>query len=252
MVPLRAAMAHGPVWGEVGRGIATGAAVGTVVVMDPARSADDHGPTRRYAKQRIALRYWLAGAGYHLAAEALAFAEAHHRGTRKDGVTPELSHQVAIVSYLRTLVPHLAQPEWTLAVGLLHDVREDYEVADAEISSRFGPEVARAVDAMTKCFAGVARPEAEVFAAIGADPMASVAKAADRIHNQHTMVGVFSPEKVASYVAETRQWFLPMLKTARRRFPRQEAAYENAKLVLESQLVLLDAVVAATAAGAAR
>lgn len=196
----------------------------------------------RFAKQRIALRYWLSGAQYYLALEAFEFAAAYHRGSRKDGRTPEFAHQVSIAAHVRTLVPHLRFPEETVCAALLHDVREDYDVPDAAILERFGPRVAAATDALTKEFMGVRRDPATVFAAIAADPCASVVKPADRVNNQLTALGVFSAEKIASYVAETRQWFLPMMRDARRLHPSQEAAYENLKLVLEAQVESLSAV----------
>lgn len=195
-----------------------------------------------YAKQRIALRYWLLGAGFTQAADAMNYAEGFHKGVRKDNVTPEFAHQVAIASYLRTLLPHVRFPQETLCVAFLHDVREDYDVDDAEIRARYGPVVADAVDAMTKEFRGIKRDEAAVFQAIGADPVASVVKPADRINNQQTMIGVFTPVKVVSYTDETQRLFLPMLKRARRTFPDQEPAYENASLMLASQLELLAAI----------
>ena len=195
-----------------------------------------------YAKQRIALRYWLSGAGYWLALDAFEFAADHHRGTRKDGTTPEFAHQIAIASYLRTLQGSLLYPEETLAVAMLHDVREDYDIEAAVIEDRFGLIVASGVDAMTKEFKGIKRDPHAVFAAIAADPVASVVKPADRIHNQSSLLGVFSPEKARSYVAETREFFFPLVRTARRRFPRQEPAYENEKLMLEAQCALLEAL----------
>ncbi len=197
----------------------------------------------RFAKQRIALRYWLAGAGYFAALEAFEFAAAYHRGCRKDGRTPEFAHQVAIASHVRTLIPHLAHPEETLCAALLHDVREDYDVPDAAIRDRFGPVVADATDALTKEFMGARREPAAVFAAIAADPCASVVKPADRVNNQLTALGVFTPAKLDSYIAETLQWFFPMLRDARRAHPAQEAAYENLKLVLEAQVEALSAIV---------
>lgn len=208
---------------------------GTVAFMD------------RYVKQRIAIRYWLAGAGFNTALEAMTFAEGFHQGTRKDGVTPEFAHQVAIAGYVRTLAPHLEFPEDTLTAVFLHDVREDYHISDVEIVTRFGARVAEAVDAMTKEFAGRRRDPRSVFDAIAASPVASVAKGADRINNQSSMVGVFSRDKMASYVAETREFFFPMLKEARRMFPRQEAAYENIKLVLENQVALVDELLGTSA-----
>ena len=49
----------------------------------------------------------------------------------------------------------------------------------------------------------------------------------DRCHNIWTMREAFGREKIASYADEIDQWFLPMLKTARKRFPEQEQAYQN-------------------------
>ena len=197
-----------------------------------------------YSKERIALRYWLNGRGWHRAGRAMNLAETYHRGTRKDGVTPEFAHQVSIAHYLRTLEANLSFAEDTLAVALLHDVREDHDLADREIREPFGDRVADGVDAMTKTFRGVRRDDEELFQRIGEHPCASIAKLADRIHNHSTMHGVFTPAKMTSYMDETERLFLPMLKRARRNFPEQEPVYENAKLVLTGQLNLLRAIVA--------
>ena len=194
------------------------------------------------AKREISLRYFLQGAEYFTALEAMEFAQRYHTGVRKDGVTPEFDHQISIAHFVRTLRHQLVQPELTLCVVMLHDVREDYGVSDEEIRERFGDPVARAVDAMTKTFRGQVRPEQLVFEQIAADAMASVAKGADRIHNLNSMVGVFSKDKQLSYVAESEEYFLPMLKKARRLHVRQEAAYENIKHMLRSQVALIKAM----------
>jgi (p)ppGpp synthase/HD superfamily hydrolase len=202
--------------------------------------------TDELTKSRIALRYWLLGRGWHLASEALEFAEEYHTGTRKDGVTPEISHQVQVAHYLRTMHEHLLYPEETIATALLHDVREDYDVSDEEVRERFGGRVADAVDAMTKQFRGTVREPRAVFDQIAHDAIASVAKGSDRIHNQHSAFGVFSAEKVLDYIGETEEYFLPMLRAARTRFSRQEPVYENMKFVLMSQMQLLRAVSASS------
>jgi (p)ppGpp synthase/HD superfamily hydrolase len=90
-----------------------------------------------FDKLHISLRYWILGRGYNVAARAMDFAEKHHTGTRKDGVTPEFAHQVAIAHYIRTL-PDLVYPEETLATIFLHDVVEDYDVPLTELSGKFG------------------------------------------------------------------------------------------------------------------
>jgi hypothetical protein len=194
-------------------------------------------------KSRIALRYWLLGKGYNEAAAAMSWAESYHSGLRRGGA-PEFSHQVAIASHLRTFGDLLSYPQECITVAFCHDVREDYDVEDAVVRERFGDMVADSVDAMTKEFRGVKFDYEDVFEAIGSDPIASVVKAADRVHNHSTMVGVFSPAKIEEYMAETREWFLPMIKHARRNFVEQEPVYESLTLVLRGQLSLLDEIVA--------
>jgi (p)ppGpp synthase/HD superfamily hydrolase len=198
-------------------------------------------------KKRIALRYWLLGRGYTQAVDAMEFAQWYHCGTRKGG-EPEFSHQVAIVSQLRTFEPWLLYPQETLVAGFLHDVREDYDVEDEVIRVRFGDIVADAVSCLTKEFRGERFAESSVFSSIGENAVASVVKGADRIHNHSTMVGVFTTEKMQEYTCETRTWFLPMIKTARRRFSVQEPAYEGLSLMLENQLSLLDVIIAGATA----
>lgn len=188
-----------------------------------------------HTKERIALRHWLLGRGWHKAAEAFSYAEGFHNGLRKDGVTPEFSHQVSIGLYLTTLTPHLLYPEETITVGLLHDVCEDYDVEFSEITSIFGQQVSEANHAMTKEHKGIKRDAHEVKAAQESCPIASVVKGADRIHNQSTMAGVFGPEKITAYITETETFILPMLKVARRSFPSQDGAYQNERVVLRTQ-----------------
>jgi len=199
------------------------------------------------ARKRIALRYWLLGAGYTQAAAAMEHAESFHSGFRKDGITPEFSHQVAIASHVRSFSSLLLYPEESIITAFCHDMREDYDVSDADIRSLYGDVVADAVGAMTKEFRGVRFDEDTVFEAIGADPVASVVKLCDRIHNQASMVGVFTREKVEAYTEETRRQFVPMMKRARRSFCEQEPVYEALGLVLLGQLDLLDALLSGDA-----
>ena len=200
---------------------------------------------RDHQKREISLRYWLQGRGYFIALEAMDFAKGFHTGLRKDGVTPEFDHQISIAHFVRSLEPSLMLPEETFATIFLHDVREDFDVSEGDINTRFGSKVSHAVDCMTKTFRGVKRPAGEVFQRIGADPIASVAKGADRGHNHRSMVGVFSLEKQREYLAETEEHFLPMLKRARRAFPQQEPVYENIKHALTGEISLIKAIHAA-------
>jgi hypothetical protein len=115
-----------------------------------------------HLKRRTYLRGFLLGRSFYRAAEAMDFAAHLHTGVRKDGTTPEFAHQIYIVSYLSTLLPHLRHPEETLAVGFLHDVVEDCGVPVTEIEARFGTLIAEATDAMSKEVGGVKRSSESV------------------------------------------------------------------------------------------
>jgi GTP pyrophosphokinase len=197
-----------------------------------------------YAKKEISLRYWLLGRGYYKAVEAMEVGRKHHRGLRKDGA-PEFSHQIAIAQFVRTLITDLQYPEDTMSTIFLHDIREDYNVRDDEIRSMFGDRVANSVGYMTKEYSGHKRDPIEVFEQIGSDPIASVAKGADRIHNFSTMLEAFSEDKQKEYIREAEYHFIPMLKRARRIFPQQEPVYENIKWALNAQMGLIKAIHAA-------
>lgn len=197
-----------------------------------------------HTKERATLLGWLHGKEWHNAIRALHFAESHHTGLRKDGITPEFSHQVHIALYLSTLTPYFPQGEEVISVALLHDTCEDYDVTFEEIEERFGTTVCNAVTAMTKVYQGKLLPAHHVALLQSENPIASVTKGADRIHNQSTAIGVFSTSKIAEYVEETRTHILPMLKTARKNFPHQNGAYQNIKTVLTSQVTALEALIA--------
>lgn len=195
----------------------------------------------KHKKLRSSLRYYLHGREFYNALRAMNFAEDYHDGTRKDGITPEFDHQVRIANYVRTL-PNLTFPEETIATVFLHDVPEDYDVEHEEIARLFGNEVSVATKLMTKFHHGSWVQPERYFNEMAKNPISSIAKGGDRVHNIQSMLGVFDANKQVEYMNEVRIFFLPMLKTARRNFPEQEAAYENIKHMLESQLELLEVI----------
>jgi (p)ppGpp synthase/HD superfamily hydrolase len=190
-----------------------------------------------YAKIKAAVRYWLLGRKYYLAHDAMEFGLEYHRGHRKDGVTPEFQHQLSQANYARTLESSLIYPEETLATIMLHDVVEDYDVSIETIHNRFGSKVGHAVARLTKT-----KPYTleSYFKGMELDPIASIVKGCDRMHNVQSMPGVFNHKKQLSYIEETETYILPMLKLARKRFPYQEPAYQNVKTMLQSQIELLN------------
>lgn len=192
-----------------------------------------------YEKLTISIRYWMLGKGYHRALAAMEFASQYHKGVRKDG-TPEFSHQVWQAHYARSIIDSVMDPEGLLVTIFLHDVVEDYNVPLMVIESRFGLDAALDTDGMSKVVEGVKKDIHVYFAELAKRPNSSLAKGIDRIHNSASMVGAFTREKQLSYIMETRDYILPMLKSARRRFTHQENAYENVKCFLMGQISLIE------------
>lgn len=189
----------------------------------------------KFQKDQAFLRSWLLGKEWWSAHGALEFARAKHDGLRKDGVTPEFHHQIQIALNARTLAPYFLFPEETFSACFLHDILEDFDDVDhSEVREKFGDQVAQSTEHLTKKRKGSSKTYARYFKEIGADPIASLVKGLDRCHNIWTMRGVFDQIKRQSYISEIDEWFLPMLKTARRNFPQQEPAYQNIAQQLRS------------------
>lgn len=198
----------------------------------------------RFSKLVKALRYYLQGAAdqnpdFYIPLRAFHLAMGTHVGVRKDGVTPEFIHQLETTLFLRTLRGSIKNLHIVLAVQLLHDITEDYGITYEQLQADFGTEVAEGVLHMSKVVGGRKLSNEEYFSKMPENAVATLCKGADRIHNQQSMPGVFSLDKQREYLQETEKYILPMLKKARRLYPEQEAAYENIKLILKSQVELV-------------
>lgn len=201
-----------------------------------------------FQKRRIALIHYLAGKNYTKALKALAFAEKHHTGVRKDGKTPEFQHMLEVALQVLTL-RDLQKEESTIAAALLHDIREDCPVTYSEMVANFGQEIANAVERLSKVVDGIKKPNDLYFKEISNCEIASIVKGCDRAHNFQSMPKVFSAEKQTSYIKEGEDYFLPMLKTAQKNFPEQFLAYQNVRHHLKSQIYLLKHSLEATVTG---
>jgi len=207
-----------------------------------------------YAKVKSALRYWLLGKKYHIAHAALEFGLKHHTGIRKDGIMPRISTpKFSQANFARTLEPSLMYPEETITTILLHDTVEDTPVTIGEIvemlkeagaKKKFIKRVVSGINKMTNQWeAGVKKPADLYYGEQIECPIASIAKGCDRIHNHQTMSDAFTIEKQGSYIAETAKYIIPMLKSSRKKWTQQEAAYQNIKHVLLSQMELVEVII---------
>lgn len=194
-----------------------------------------------YEKTKIAIYYRLLGMNFFNAAKAFDFAKKYHNGKRKDG-TDEFSHQVFIANFAITL-PIITEKKEELqdviAAIFLHDVVEDFDITVSEIADKFGKTVSKIVDNVSKVKEGCKVNEEKYFENILTCPLSVIVKAADRVHNIQSMIGAFTLEKQKSYIEETENYHIPMLKEARRKFPEYEVTFENLKQNLQSRIFLI-------------
>lgn len=197
-----------------------------------------------YEKLTLSLRYWILGIAavepeYYKVHLALDFMRGISTDTRKDGFTPEAKHPLEVAMYLKTVLSDCIYKPETLCVALLHDIVEDYDVPIDTIRAKWGERVSTSVELLTKVKrmsdGTQVKTNLDLYLDfISQDAIASVVKGADRINNMATMVGVFSKEKMQSYLTETNT-ILKYTKLARRNFPQQEPVYQNIRTILNTQ-----------------
>jgi guanosine-3',5'-bis(diphosphate) 3'-pyrophosphohydrolase len=142
------------------------------------------------------------------------FAAAAHAGQRRQDETPYILHPVAVADILADFRMDTA----TLATALLHDVVEDTPHGLAELEQRFGGEVARLVDGVTKLSRIELQSERtrqaenlrKLLLALSEDLRVLLVKLADRLHNMRTLGFVAHPEKRARTARETLDIYAPL------------------------------------------
>lgn len=149
----------------------------------------------------------------NLICSAFDFARKLHDGQIRQSGEPYIAHPVAVAGLLRDLGGDSAM----IAAGFLHDVVEDTEVTSEEIEERFGLQVRKLVEGVTKLsklnFSSKTESQAEnlrrLFLATAQDIRVIVVKLADRLHNMRTLQYLKS-EKQKRIAQETRDIFAPL------------------------------------------
>ena len=127
-------------------------------------------------------------------------AEAHATQKRDNG-DPYITHPIAVANILADYRLDSA----TIATALLHDVAEDTAFGLKEIERRFGSEVARLVDGVTKLTRIELQSERtkqaenlrKLVLAMSEDIRVLLVKLADRLHNMRTLHFVPQAERRA-------------------------------------------------------
>lgn len=123
-----------------------------------------------------------------------------------------------------------------LAALLLHDVVEDCKTSVEELP--ISRETKTVVSLLTfEVEEGEDKEQAKVryYNAIAKNKFAALCKLIDRCHNVSTMAGVFTKEKLLSYIEETRQYIIPLYRKAKDSYPE----YSCELFILKYQIVSL-------------
>ena len=152
-----------------------------------------------------------------LVRDAYEFAAKAHEGEKRVSGDPYIEHPLQVALTLADLQLDAS----SLAAAMLHDVVENCDVPNIDIETRFGSEVAKLVDGVTRlgkiAWAGedIARRESQaknlrkMLVAMAEDIRVVFIKLADRLHNMQTL-HVMLPEKQARIAQETMEIYAPL------------------------------------------
>ena len=195
-------------------GLSETARMGTDTVAESA-AADSGALSLNAAFERLAAQVREIRPNEDLAPliEAYHFADRQHHGQLRASGEPYMTHPVEVAHILANMRMDMV----SLQTGLLHDVVEDTSVTVDEIRKKFGPEVARCVDGVTKLakfdFFSAEDRQAESFRkmllAMVGDIRVILIKLADRLHNMRTL-GSLSPERQQRIARETLEIYAPI------------------------------------------
>ena len=145
---------------------------------------------------------------------AYVFSVAKHGSQKRASGDPYFSHPIEVAG----LMTDLKLDEDTIITALLHDTVEDTLTTVEEIGAKFGEDVARLVDGVTKLSKIEAQTEDERAAenlrkfllAISDDLRVLLVKLADRLHNMRTLHYIRSEDKRRRIARETMDIYAPL------------------------------------------
>ncbi len=146
--------------------------------------------------------------------KAYEFALHLHAAQTRDSGEPYMAHPLEVTLILAGMM----MDQVTLIAGILHDVVEDTPVKMDEIKKRFGEDVARIVDGVTKLSKikvysredRQAESVRKMLLAMVSDVRVIIVKLADRLHNCRTLDGIKDPERRKRIAQETIEIYAPI------------------------------------------
>ena len=161
-----------------------------------------------------------------LISESYRFAEQAHEGQKRLSGSPYIQHPLEVA----TLLIELRLDSNTIAAAMLHDVLEDCGVTRDELVGRFGADITKLVDGVTKLSKIEVRPDQKdnpsesngrqggtlqaeslrkMLVAMAEDVRVILIKLADRLHNMRT-IRALPPEKRIRIARETLDVYAPL------------------------------------------
>jgi RelA/SpoT family (p)ppGpp synthetase len=145
---------------------------------------------------------------------AYVFSMKAHGSQKRASGDPYYSHPIEVAGILTDL----RLDDETIVTAILHDTIEDTLATPEEIESRFGKNVARLVDGVTKLSRIEAQSENQRAAenlrkfllAMSGDIRVLLVKLADRLHNMRTLHFIGSEEKRRRIARETMDIYAPL------------------------------------------
>jgi GTP diphosphokinase / guanosine-3',5'-bis(diphosphate) 3'-diphosphatase len=145
--------------------------------------------------------------------KAWEFCLEHHKGQLRASGEPYVLHPLEVALVLA----EMKLDSTAISAGLLHDAVEDTPVTTADITAKFGEQVAHIVEGVTKIdkiqFANREDRQAEnvrkMLLAMVSDVRVVLIKLADRLHNMRTLEHL-PPDKQQSIARETLDIYAPL------------------------------------------
>jgi RelA/SpoT family (p)ppGpp synthetase len=145
---------------------------------------------------------------------AYVFTMQAHGAQKRASGDPYFSHPIEVAGILT----ELRMDDETICTALLHDTIEDTVATPEEIEKRFGPNVARLVDGVTKLSKIEAQSVTERAAenlrkfllAMSDDIRVLLVKLADRLHNMRTLHFIANEDKRRRIARETMDIYAPL------------------------------------------
>ena len=146
--------------------------------------------------------------------KAFHFAKQAHKGVRRRSGEPYILHPIAVA---QIACEEIGLGSTSICAALLHDVEEDTDYTNEDLSNLFGPKVANIVEGVTKISGGIfgdkASLQAETFKKLlltmSDDVRVILIKISDRLHNMRTLQSML-PSKQYKIAGETLYIFAPL------------------------------------------